>query len=228
MNKFNRAYYNKILKEADSKNGRIDNIHLGHSFLKTLPDFFKDLSVTIEFGVSYNMLKSCKNFPKFVGERLFAYENNISDLEGLSNIPRQTLQMGYNKINSLNYLSLFAENSCNTVAFAGNKLTSLKGIENISILELSVYNNQITTWDYIPSSLTYLDIHGNKLTSWEGMPRGLESLSIDENWDVVDFEGYKEVSTDLTFSSTKWKHDYQVWDELTRLGIDPPDSIDPN
>jgi Leucine-rich repeat (LRR) protein len=63
MNKFNRVYYNKILKEADSKNGHIGGyIALGGLHINELPDFFKDLTV----------------------ETLDLSENNISSLDGIT------------------------------------------------------------------------------------------------------------------------------------------------
>ena len=83
MKKFSHHYYNSLLKEADSKGGRVERINLSALYLKELPDFIKDLHVENRFDVSHNSLTSCKNFPRYVEGVISARSNKITSLDGL-------------------------------------------------------------------------------------------------------------------------------------------------
>ena len=226
MNKFNHAYYNKILKEADSKGGYVDSITLIDLYLTELPDFIKDLTVGWTADFSGNNLTSCKNFPKLVGIRLDADRNNISSLEGLQSIPRSILDLSTNKLTSLEYISIIPPEKCDIIYLSSNKLTSSKGLENLSIRKLVVANNLISTWEGIPNNIGSMNINDNRLTGWEGMPQNLDTLYIKNNWDVVDFDGFEGVKHTLEISSSKWTSSKRSAQEISELisytDKDPP------
>ena len=224
MNKFNHAYYNKILKEADSKGGTIYEIYLLDSYIKELPDFFKDLTVTDTFHVNSNMLTSCKNFPKHVGKRILANYNRIESLEGLQNIPSEKLGFVDNNLKSLEYLSPFS-GYISLLELNNNKLKSFKGLQNLNIKELRASYNLISSWNYVPKGTHHLSVRNNKLTSWKGMPENLISLRVSFNWNVQDFNGYREVNDFLSLSSNLWNTVPDVRRQMQEDGISPPHDI---
>ena len=224
MKKFRHHYYNSLLKEADSKGGFVDEIFLLRSYLRELPEFFKDLHV-IDFDVSDNELISCKNFPKFVERSISIRANKIKSLEGIPNIPTYKLNLSHNELTSLEYLSKFAGSKCELIISSFTQLTSCKGLENITCDKLYIYDNKISSWEYFPSSIRLLNISSNKLTSWRGMPEGLDKLSLFENWDVVDFDDFKEVRVDLSFTSARWNTSVVAEDYMRSKGIIPPYNV---
>lgn len=221
MKKFSHHYYNSLLKEADSKEGFVNGIDLRGSYLRELPDFFKDLRVAGRFDVSINQLTSCKNFPKFVGGVINANDNKISSMEGLQYIGDNLLTMSKNPITSLEYLERFSGELIYGLQFRKTKIESLKGIENIPIKELLVSDNKLTTWDLIPGTVKHLEIYNNKLTSWKGMPKYLSRLLCSGNWDIVDFKDYEEVSYILEVSSSIFDRN-TILPYMRELGITPP------
>ena len=206
MKKFSHHYYNSLLKEADSKGGTVDNISLEDIYLKELPDFIKDLHVINDFRISRNQLKSCKNFPKFVGQDIMAADNKIEYLEGIQNIPSRILMIRNNNLKSLEHLSQFS-GYIRIISFSNNKLTSCKGLENISTDELAITNNKISSWDDFPKIENYLTVSDNKLTSWKGMPSGLKTLVVTNNWDVLDFKDFIGVEGILDITTSRWTND---------------------
>jgi hypothetical protein len=235
MNKFNHAYYNSILKEADKKGGKVKSVNLNNSFIKELPSFLNDLTVTDELILRGNYLTSCKNFPR-VEQYLWLDRNKLETLEGMKNIPSRTFYAPNNNLTSIETLSDLEGDKCWTVSFENNKLKSLKGLENIDVTSLNVGNNEISSWDYIPEKLDRLSIYKNKLTSWKGMPKHLYSLYAFDNWDVQNFNDYERVTDSLEISSTRWKDEYDLASYLRNvanimkpqsyLGLNPQQLLD--
>jgi Leucine-rich repeat (LRR) protein len=217
MNKFKHHYYNSILKEADSKGGAVARIYLRACYLKELPDFIKDLSVEDTFDVTDNILTSCKNFPRFVGQSILANDNKIESIDGgVNNIPRVSIRFNNNNIRTVEPLSQLSGDVI-SVSIGGNKITSFKGLEHLSTENLFSYNNLISSWDFVPKDIEQLEISNNKLTSWRGMPTGMTALYIKNNWDVVDFEDFESVSHTLEMSSSRWNSSKRSDQEIRDL-----------
>jgi hypothetical protein len=200
MNKFKHHYYNAILKEADSKGGTVEDIDLFDCYLNELPEFFKDLTVTGTFNVEKNNLTSCKNFPKF-GAFVWVGYNKIKNFDDLESFPSHTFGADANSLTSVESLSKF-NNELYQIYLGQNSLSSLKGLENISLKILSIPRNLISSWEYAPKNMRSLRITENKLTSWRGMPPNLEYLNTIGNWNVQNMDGFRRVSTTLYFSSS--------------------------
>lgn len=222
MYKFQKYCYDKLLKEADSKGGTIENVWLYGAYIKELPEFFRDLTVIGSLTLDRNLLTSCKNFPKVKNE-LSINDNNISNLEGLQNIPR-ILSIEGNKLTSLEYFSRFAGSKSTTIYATNNEIASMKGLENIELERLIIYSNKLSSWDYAPIKLMELRVNNNKLKSWEGMPSGLMSLSAALNWDIKNMNGFKRVRAELYMSSSTLTV-RDIRRELEGKEINPPNYI---
>jgi hypothetical protein len=222
MDKFNRAYYNKILKEADKKGGTIYRVHLSGLYIKELPSFFRDLTVEYDMDISYNLLTSCKNFP-IVYEVMVASDNNITSLDGLQTMPYSECNFYGNKLTSLEYLSRF-NSRVFKLGLVNNNITSLKGLENLSVENLLCSYNDISSFEYHPKLLRYLNIRYNKLTGWKGMPSDLTELNVSYNWNVTNFDDYKYVKDSLSITSTIYTRD-TAHSEILKSGENPPQFI---
>ena len=233
MKKFRHHYYNSLLKEADSNNGTVDHIDLSRSYLRELPDFFKDLYITSDFDVSENLLTSCKNFPKTLGGFAYINDNKISSLEGLRRLSSRIFDLTNNKLTSLEYFNELPLPRCKLMLFGNNQITSCKGLENIFCEKLIMSNNEISSWEYLPKGiLNQISFGNNKLTSWKGMPEGLKTLYVNGNWDVKDFEDYKEVRDTLVFTTSHWNSRKEltsvvIANHMRSKGITPPHDIFP-
>ena len=206
MNKFKHYYYNKILKESDKKQGILTGtIELSKLYIRELPSFFKDITVYGSFNIYNNMLTSCKNFPK-VNNFLNVYGNKLSSLDGIQMMPLQ-LDLTHNNLKSLEDLSGLdnVESPYNKIRVCYNELESLEGIEQLHIPILSVFNNNLSTWDFMPKGLKELYISDNKLTSWKGMPENLNTLEVFNNWDVKNLDDYMKVNDSLWLTSSTLK-----------------------
>jgi hypothetical protein len=220
MNKFKHHYYNAILKEADSKNGRMHTIHLDRLYLKELPSFIKDLTVN-NFNVINNQLTSCNNFPKVL-EYCWASTNKIKSLEGLQNIPQNSFHVTNNKITSLEYLESFPASDYSEIFLCNNYITSFKGLQNLDLTTIGCTNNQISSWEYLPKSILKINLWNNKLTGWKGMPKGLQNLYVGNNWDVQSFDDYEPVSGTLEIGSSKWSYEEEVLHHMRHRDIPTP------
>ena len=229
MKKFRHHYYNSLLKEADSKEGTVSDIQLSDTYLRELPDFIKDLHVRWSFDVSQNSLTSCKNFPKSMGRGGYISENKITSLEGLQRLPDLRFDMYDNKLTSVEPLSNLPSPRCKQIILDFNKLTSCKGLENITCAKLVLSHNEISSWEYIPDDISEIYVGNNKLTSWKGMPDGVDRLYMQNNWDVVDFNDYKEVRVSLWISSSRWTslESEKIYKYMESKGITPPFVIEP-
>jgi hypothetical protein len=221
MNKFNHAYYNKILKEADSKNGRIYDVNLHNCYLKELPEFFKDLTIDGILDVERNLLTSCKNFPKVVDD-IYMGNNQIITLDGIQNLPTKGLTMDVNKIISLEALSQF-NGTIRTIFGGSNPTTSFKGLENLTCDIVIFPRCKISSFKYLPKKVRKLRLLGNNLTSWEGMPSGLEVINVSENWDVSNMDGFKQ--TDSVYFSSSTLNIYTTATLVSKLGVAVPPYI---
>ena len=210
------------MKDADSKEGSVDEIIIPELYITELPDFFKDLYVKGDFDVAGNKLTSCKNFPKTLGTRAYVYRNQISSLEGLQRLPSIRFDIFDNKLTSLEYFNELPLPRCKLMLFGNNQITSCKGLENIFCEKLIMSNNEISSWEYLPQGVIDLQFSRNKLTSWKGMPSGLKTLYVNGNWDVEDFKDYKEVNHTLIISTSHWKYTQKISEHMRSRGITPP------
>ena len=198
MNKFNRAYYNKILKEADSRGGDIAELNLSNLYLREFPEFLKDVNVTSRAVLGNNPLTSFKNSPKKIKDGFSCSHTEIKSLEGMPEVYGDIIILRLWNTKISNMEGLYPAQYYKIDIGFNSSLISLKGIEtstthylacmgchNIENLKylvmpyensinpinsINVMDSGINTFKYIPNNLHSLLANSSKIDSLEHLP----------------------------------------------------------
>jgi hypothetical protein len=146
-----KEHFDKLYNEADSKNGVLDGyFQLRSLYINELPEFFKDIIIKGHLALSFNNIKSFKNFPKKVESLDIAF-NNFSSLEGTPECRKLTVT---NNPSLFNFEGLEENNKTSLGYISGwrSNFNTLKGLQNlkgIQHLDLN-YNFELRSLKYMP------------------------------------------------------------------------------